>query len=339
MSHTVFQSERADRMGPMGRWVVGSLLGALVVLAESCGSDVPTMPLGAGGQRAHGGTGPTLTGGTSTGTGGFPIPPCSPSAQGQRTHTAGNYDNLSCRKPGCHLLEVGGWVYSRREGYPWEGGVTITIFNTDGTSDTRVSGEDGFFSFGQEEHITSPYGVCASKCPSTDCNVTLHTSVDCLAPGCHTSPIQRMYVTTPGAGGSGGTAGGPDCTPPASGGPYVHLETIYSAYNNLPCTGCHADPDYIGGFLYDGPTSMQTVAGATVTLTSANGTLTAVTGPGGMYFFGKYSVNTTPDALSPPFKPCVSKCPIGTICSPTDHTTTADCGTCHGMTRDKQYLR
>jgi hypothetical protein len=330
-------------MGSVGRCVVGSLLGALVVLSESCGSNVLTVPSATGGQRADGGTGPSSTGGTSGGTGGFPIPACTPEAKGPRTHTAGNYDNLSCRKPGCHLLEVGGWVYASREGYPWVGGVTVTIFNTDGTSLSIVSGEDGFFSFGQEAHITSPYGVCASKCPSTDCNVTLHTSVDCLAPGCHTSPIQRIYVTTPGVGGTGGTGGtsGQNCIPPTSGGPYVHLETVYSAYNNQPCTNCHADPDYIGGFLYDGPTSNRTVPEATVTLTSTNGTrLTAVTGPDGMYFFGRNDVITTPESLSPPFTPCVSKCPIGTICSPTEHTTTADCGTCHDTyTRDKQYLR
>ena len=222
------------------------------------------------------------------------------------------------------------------------GGVTITITNTDGSSLSIVSGEDGFFSFGQSANISSPYGVCASKCPSTDCNVTPHTSVDCLAPGCHTSPIQRIYVTTPDLGGTGGTGGRerPGLRGRRQLAPYVHLEGVYSATNNQPCTACHADPDFIGGFLYDGPTSIRTVAEATITVTPPNGpALTTVTGPDGMYFFGKNAITAIAQALPTPFTPCVSKCPIGTICSPTQHTTNADCGTCHGWNRDKVYLR
>jgi hypothetical protein len=331
------QHDRAKSVGFMGRCAIVSFLPAIVGLYANCGSDDRASAGGVGGARTNGGASPTSTGGS--GTGGAPIPPCTPEAEGPRTHTAGNYDNQSCRKAGCHKLEVGGWVYASRRGYPWVGGATITITNPDGSSLTIVSGEDGFFSFGQSANISSPYQVCASKCPSTDCNATLHTSVDCQAPGCHTSPIQRIYTTTTDLGGTGG-AGGQNCKPPAPGGPYVHLETVYSAANNLPCVGCHADPDFIGGFLYDGPTGIQTVAEATITLTPGNGSaLTAVTGPDGMYFFGRNGITAVPESLPTPYTPCVSKCPTGTICSPTQHTTNADCGTCHGWTRDKLYLR
>jgi len=170
--------------------------------------------------------------------------------------------------------------------------------------------------------------------------------VDCLASTCHAMPNQRIYVTTPGVGGTGGagTVPGENCAQPAPGGPYVHLETVFSAYNNQPCVGCHVTetPQYKGGFLYDGPNSSTTVAEATVTLRPANGApLTAVTGPDGMFFFGTVGTTTTARQIPTPFTACVSKCPTSEICSlPNEHTTDADCGTCHDTyTEPPVYLQ
>ncbi len=305
---------------------------------------------GSGGTAAgptSGGVGGSATGGIAAGgaaTGGSVVD-CIPEAIGETTHEAGNYDNLSCNKSDCHTAYVGGWVYASARGYPWIGGATVTITNGDGTKLTAVSGKDGFFSFGDGPVISSPYGVCVSKCPSTDCNLTTHVSLDCLSAGCHALPTQRIFVTTPNAGTGGtGPVPGENCAQPAAGGPYIHLENIYSATANQPCVNCHLNvtPNYKGGFLYDAPDGTTTVAEATVTLRPATGTpLTAVTGPGGMFFFGTVGSTTTAQAIPVPYTACVSKCPTSEICSlPNQHTTDADCGTCHDTwTTDKVYLR
>jgi hypothetical protein len=223
-------------------------------------------------------------------------------------------------------------------------GATVTITNTDGTELVAVSGEDGFFDFGPNPRISSPYEVCVSKCPHTDCNLTPHTSTDCLSAACHATPGLRIYVTTPGVEGTGGaaTVPGDNCEQPAPGGPYVHPESVYSA-RNAPCASCHLTetPQYKGGFLYEGPDSRTTVAEATVTLIPAQGpALTAVTGPDGMFFFGTVGINTTAQEIPAPYTACVSKCPTSEICSlPNEHTTDADCGTCHdSYTEDPVYL-
>jgi hypothetical protein len=266
---------------------------------------------------------------------------CKPESLGTVTHP-GNYDNMSCNKANCHVGKVGGWLYASAKGYPWVSGATVTIKNTDGSVLTTTTGEDGFFDFGLTPVITAQYTVCASKCPSTDCNLTPHTSTDCLSAGCHAKPDLRIYVTSPNLGGTGGAPPtGTNCASPARGGPYVHSEPIYNPKSNQPCIACHELP-YIGGYLYDGPTSAKTVAEATIEVIPESGSpLTAISGPDGMFFFGTNAAVTVPQALTAPYTACVSKCPTEKVCSiPNGHTTTADCGSCHdGSTADKVYLQ
>ncbi len=319
--------------------IVGVLIGTWLS-ATGCGSNEPANPF----TETGGATGTTVGGaGTSTGAGGTSSTvACTPESLGTTTHPVGNYDNLSCNKADCHVGEVGGWVYASAKGYPWVRGATITITNTDGTVLTARSGEDGFFDFGAEPKISSPYKVCVSKCPNTDCNLTPHTSTDCLSSGCHALPTLRIYVTSPNLTGTGGTTSGQNCKPPTGGGPYVHLESGFSVANNQPCRNCHADPTFVGGYLYDGPTSTKTVAEATIVLKPASGAaVTTVTGPGGMFFFGTNAIKTTVQTIPTPYTACVSKCPTAELCSITNgHTTDADCGTCHdGSTEKSVYLR
>jgi len=328
--------------------------GGILLQAMGCSStNSPSTASSGGGTAVHsggaagststhvGGAGGTAAGGT-TGT-----VACTPALMGTTSHSVGNYDNLSCNKADCHAgaPRIGGWVYASAKGYPWIGSATITITNTDGSTLTANSADDGFFDFGPAPVVTSPYKVCASKCPSTDCNTTTHTSTDCLSSGCHAQPTQRIYVTTAnaGTGGTGATTG-TNCKAPASGGPYVHLETVYSASSNQPCSGCHfaPKPAYTGGFLYDGPTGTNTVAEATIVLTPASGSpVTTVTGPGGMFFFGTNGITVTTQAIPTPYTACVSKCPTAAVCSLINqHTTSDDCGTCHdGSTTSKVYLQ
>lgn len=299
-----------------------------------------------GGANAGGTTAGSASGGSSgAGTGGADVA-CTPEVPGGKTHAVGNYDNVSCNKADCHFGEVGGWVYASPQGYPWIAGATVTITDANGTVLTAISGEDGFFDFGPEPAIVSPYKVCVSKCPSTDCNLTTHTSVDCLSSNCHSLKTQRIYVTTPGAGtGGSGPIPGESCAQPAPGGPYVHTERGYSTTQNRPCIGCHAieTPNYKGGFLYDGPEGTATVAEATVTLKPDDGSpaLTATTGPDGMFFFGDYGQTTSAAEIPAGYVACVSKCPTSEICSPAGtHPTNDDCGTCHdNATTGRVYLR
>jgi hypothetical protein len=314
------------------RAIAGVLLGTWLS-ATGCGSNETANPFTNAGAGANAG-----------GAAGSSAVACTPEAKGATPHTAGNYDNLSCNKANCHTGKIGGWVYASAKGYPWIGGATITITNPDGTTLKATSADDGFFDFGDTPKVSSAYKVCVSKCPRTDCNLTPHTNTDCLSSGCHALPTQRIYVTTPNIGGTGGTGGssGQNCKQPVSGGPYVHLENVYSVTNLQPCTNCHAEPDYIGGFLYDGPTSAKTVAEATIVLTPASGSpVTTVTGPDGMFFFGTNGITTTVQTIPTPYTACVSKCPTAAVCSITNgHTTNADCGTCHNnSTTDKVYLR
>jgi hypothetical protein len=240
---------------------------------------------------------------------------------------------------------VGGWVYAGPKGYPWVGGATVTITNDDGSELTAVSGVDGFFDFGEEPEISEPYTVCVSKCPNTECNLTEHTSTDCLSSGCHALPNVRIYVRVPKADAAGGATSttGENCTPPATGGPYVHLSSMYGTASCV-ADGCHGAPKpiYKGGYLFDGPTSKKTVAGATLKLIPKDGeTVTAVTGPDGMFFFGSTGQKVTTKQIQTPYTACVSKCPTQEICSnPDEHTTDDDCAVCHDTyTTDKIYLR
>ena len=315
-----------------------TVIAAILLQAAGCSS---TNSPGAG---SNGGSG--AGGGGGSGTGGATVA-CTPEVTGATPHTSGNFDNLSCNKADCHAgaPRIGGWVYASAKGYPWIEGATITIKNTDGTTLTATSADDGFFDFGDAPKVTSQYKACVSKCPSTDCNSTAHTSTDCLSSGCHALPTQRIFVTTPNVAGTGGSSSGTNCKAPAPGGPYVHLESVFSATNNQPCSGCHypeKPPVYVGGFLYDDPAGAKTVAEATIVLTPATGSpVTTVTGPDGMFFFGTNGITVTTQTIPTPYTACVSKCPTAAVCSLTNqHLTGDDCGTCHdGSTTTKVYLK
>jgi len=333
-----------------------AFLSALVTLIMACssgGSGDESATGGAAGDPAgQGGGFAGGAGGTSTGAGGTTnlagatgfggdTGGCSAEVIGPTSHPVGNYDNMSCNLPDCHQGEVGGWIYASRFGVPWVPGAAITITNLDGSTAVTHAAEDGFFNFGPEVVISSPYKVCVSRCPSTDCNLTPHTSTDCLAAGCHAQPTQRIYVTAPELTGTGGAATGVDCVPPTPGGPYVHAENTTSAVANQPCANCHADPLYLGGYLYDGPTSRTTVPEATVEIIPASGpTISTVTGPDGMFFLGTNGLEVTTQTLTAPYTVCVSRCPTSRLCSLTNgHVTTDDCGRCHdGLTEDNVYL-
>lgn len=137
---------------------------------------------------------------------------------------------------------------------------------------------------------------------------------------------------TSSSGGVDGTqAGGAtaktdqSCIPASQDGPPDHAS---SGYESQPCSDCHHDV-LRGGLVYDA--SGKTVAEATVTITPTGGTrLQAVTGSQGMFVFR--------ETLSAPYVACVSKCP-DTLCSKaSDHASTDDCGTCHGVTTNKIHL-
>jgi len=273
--------------------------------------------------------------------------PCTAPVSSARPHEAGNYDNRSCNVLGCHEdMLGGGWVYGTRNGPPAIAGATITISNIDGTTVKAYSGKDGFFQIKSE--IKPPYKVCVSECPGTSCSLLPHPNGQCQTSTCHGTNSQRIYVSQPSVAPTisvSATSGGAgNCTPPTYGGPYTHSE--YS-FGQQPCSmgGCHCPPKPVfkGGYLYEGPTSGKTVAGATITLVSADGTaVTVITGPDGMFFFGTVASTSTSTAFTAPYTACVSKCPL-TLCSTTNgHKTTGDCQTsdCHGPDLSmKVYLR
>jgi hypothetical protein len=300
------------------------LSAAVAWLAAACGEPAAqTNPAATGGSFAA--TGGALdaalpTGGTSaSGTGGQS---CAEPVPGARTHP-GNFDTQSCNSPDCHTDSVGGWLYNNAAGDMWIGEATVTITSSDGTVVTAVTASDGFFNI--EGPITPPYMCCVSLCPNTDCTITAHTSTDCQDPACHGGTSPRIYLTQEpddpqGTGGTGG--GGEDCIPAASGGPRQHMAAEYDTFG---CQICH-DQDYTGGFLYDALGSNTPVAGATFTLTAEDGTvLTAVTGPGGMFYF--------PGLVPAPYTICVSKCPDTVCAGPEDHPDNSDCRTCHDETQ------
>lgn len=269
--------------------------------------------------------------------------PCISVPVGLTIHDAGNFDFMSCNVATCHfdVPYRGGWVYSSASGPPWLGGATVTIINSDGSIVTSVSGKDGFFFL--QDPIAPSYIACVSQCPDANCSVTSHTNSDCQSVGCHGDPNQKIYVAqdpwgTTDAGGSGTSASsGRACESPVSGGAYVHGSFVYGSQ---ACSNCHSTPAFVGGFLFDGPTSKTIVPQASITLVSGSGTpIAAASGPDGMLFFGTVSDSPTTQTLTSPYTACVSKCPQ-TICSITNgHSTTDDCGTCHnGSTTGKLYL-
>lgn len=245
-------------------------------------------------------------------------------------HDAGNYDFMSCNAAQCHGDHpyFGGWVYVSPTRLPWVSGATVTVTNSDGSTAKALSGEDGFFYF--QESIKPPYEVCVTKCSRTDCNITEHTDADCMTSGCHSEPKIKVYVRT-----DAGT--NPECEPPKEVGPYVHIEPIYGSRN---CVSCHSEPELIGGYLYDGPTSRTTVSEATITITPSDGDpIETVTGPDGMFFFGKVAYPAVPTTLGTPYTACVSKCDKQLCSLENGHTTADDCRTCHdGRTESRVYV-
>jgi hypothetical protein len=322
-------------------WTIGfvCLLSSVWAWSSGCGnSSAPASNNnGSAGNSGSGGAG---TGGVAPST----LPCIAADAGTTRPHDYGNFDYRTCNGPSCHDNWSGGWVYATAVGVPWISGATITLTNSDGTTDTAVSGSTGFF-YLENTFVgaTTRYTVCASKCPTTYCSTTTHTNRDCLASGCHSSPTQRVFVGPVPAAGTGGAASTgttTNCTPPASGGPYVHSSATTSL---TPCSygGCHNSPAFTGGFVFDGVTSDHSVAEATVTLTPTSGApLKAASGPDGMFFLGTRNGTTgTPSTITAPYTPCVSKCPK-TVCSPdtSNHTTTDDCTNCHDNTQ-RIYLQ
>lgn len=231
----------------------------------------------------------------------------------------------------------GGWVYASRNGPPSVAGATITISSIDGTTVKAYSGKDGFFQI--KTPVKTPYKVCVSKCPDTNCSLQPHPSALCQTSSCHGTSNQRVYVshdTGSAPGLDGGVSDSGDagrCAPPTYGGPYTHSE--YS-FGQQSCTigGCHGPPKPVfeGGFLFDGPTSTKTVAEATITIIPAGGPpIRVITGPDGMFFFGTVATVSVPQIIPLPYTACVSKCPL-TICSITNgHTTAENCqaSQCH----------
>jgi len=260
--------------------------------------------------------------------------PCTAPVPSARPHEAGNYDNRSCNVHGCHDDMIGGgWIYTSPYGPPSVAGATVTINNIDGTTVKAYSGPGGFFQV--KDRVVPPYKVCVSACPDTSCSLVSHPNADCQTSNCHGTASQRIYVSKkinpPTGGGNGGDAGA--CAPPVYGGPYTHSE--YS-FGQQPCStgGCHCPPKPVfqGGYLYEGPSSIRTVAEATITLVPSSGApITVTTGPDGMFFFGTVSAVSVAQALTAPYTACVSKCPLR-VCSITNsHKTTEDCQTsnCH----------
>jgi hypothetical protein len=237
----------------------------------------------------------------------------------------GNFDYESCDV--CHTDLVGGWLYTDTTGENWVAEATVTINNFDGTTLSGVTASDGFFSLiGKAEmdrNKTVSYSVCVSKCPNTICTKNTHTSNDCQNTACHGGNSPRIYLPQNNSGANAGSGGAGGCADLPSGGPKAHIGN--TSYDGQACWVCHGKGIYTGGFLYDGVTSNTTVARATITLTPANGSpLTAVTGPGGMFYF--------PGTISAPYTTCVSKCDQKVCSADGTHPTADDCRTCHDET-------
>jgi hypothetical protein len=302
-------------------------------LSEVGGASVGGAPSGVGGMNNTGGglseVGGASVGGAPPGVGGMP---CAEPVSGATDHDNGCYDTHGCDTIRCHGENKGfsgGWLYNNLAGDYWIADATVTVTDNDGRVVTTTSATDGFFSLigydNQLGTITVPYVPCVSKCPGVACGTkAIHTTLDCQTADCHGAANRRVYVPGQdvGAGGTGPTD--PNCVPPTLGGARAHYVPGLYDYK---CDKCHDIDQYNGGFVYDGVASVQTVAEATVTVTTTGGTTrTAVTGPGGLFSF--------PGVITPPYTACVSKCPSSTVCSPdTTHTTAQYCRECHTATQ------
>ncbi|HMA97729.1 MAG TPA: hypothetical protein VKP30_33820 [Polyangiaceae bacterium] len=138
-------------------------------------------------------------------------------------------------------------------------------------------------------------------------------------------------VTKASGGASTAQAGGTtaatarSCVPASQDGPPDHLS---SGYESQPCSDCHHDA-LRGGLVYN--PAGDTVAGATIEITPQDGSvLQAVTGSNGMF--------VVREPISAPYVACVSKCPDMRCSKSSDHPSTDDCGTCHGVTTNKIQL-
>jgi hypothetical protein len=143
---------------------------------------------------------------------------------------------------------------------------------------------------------------------------------------CASNPEGSDAQSTGGAG-----TGGTSSVDPATGGvgavggacsaPATRTELHPGDYDYESCSKCHTD--WWGGWLYNNPAGDAWVAGATVSVTSNDGSqITAITEAEG-FFFLEGTFGST-------FTPCVSKCP-NVLCATEVHSS-SDCQTpaCHG---------
>jgi hypothetical protein len=310
-------------------WGIACVLAAACCIASAAnGCSSTGTPAGGGTTTGGTNTGGTGTGGTSSvdpATGGMGAigGACSAPAIRAELHP-GDYDYESCSV--CHTDWWGGWLYNNPTGDAWVAGATVTITNGDGSQVSAITEEEGFFFL--EGTFGSNFTPCVSKCPYTLCAKEVHTSSDCQTAECHGGKDRLIYLPQDSPPHNTGGSGGSGCTPPASGGPRVHSARLYDSSEN-DCRICH-DATYTGGYVYDGLTSNTVVSMATVTITPVGGSpITAVTGPGGMFFLGDMGPPSVRIPLPAPYTACVSKCPT-TLCS-ASHATTDDCSTagCH----------
>ena len=284
--------------------------------------------LGTGGVGAGLGTGGLGLGGVSSG-GTSAAGNCVAPVTGADLHP-GNYDYETCEW--CHTgtnAYWGGWLYNNQQGDAWIGGATVTITNSDGTTVSSPTADDGFFTF--SGGIGASFTPCVSKCPDTLCANETHTSSHCQDAACHGGLGRSIHLPQSQVQGTGG-GGGTNCTPPASFGARVHAARDLD-YSYQGCRICH-DERYTGGWVYDGLTSSNTVSMVTITITPTDGSppITTVSGPGGMFFLGQVGSPSTFAPLPAPYTVCVSKCPT-TVCSlPGTHPTADNCGDCHNET-------
>jgi hypothetical protein len=250
---------------------------------------------------------------------------CSAPATRTNRHP-GTYDYQSCNSKNCHSGWWGGWVYNDSAGDMWVAGATVTITNADGGKVTAITEEQGFF-YLEGWTMGSSFIPCVSKCPYTLCATKAHNSSDCQTAACHGGKNRLIYLPQDlPAQNTGGASSGTNCKPPAYGGPRVHSAKDFDS-SDRDCRICH-DSTYTGGYVYDGLTSNTVVPMATVTITPSSGSpISAVTGPGGMFFLGEVGTPSTRIPLPAPYIACVSKCPT-TLCSAA-HANSDDCSTCH----------
>jgi hypothetical protein len=243
----------------------------------------------------------------------------------------GNYDYTTCNKEVCHSDSVGGWVYNNPEAEEAVQGATVTITNSDNTTAEAVTHSDGFFVLVRDHSLAGnttlsvedpaftntiipPFKPCISKCPGIECAKKPHTSTDCQSSSCHGKDDSHLYVPLE-------LSTALPCENLPKPGPRVHVALRDDAQ---PCRNCH-DPSYIGGYVYDGLTSNTAVDRAEVTLFSSTGyTISAVSGPGGMFQFE--------NGIFAPYIACVRKCGDPVCSLPESHPTADDCRVCHDET-------